>query len=192
VDKGRKERFQPIPRRLARALAAFAAAGEPGRLYATNANLRKKDNAADIPERPLLYVPGNAATMVNRLAKRAGVPKCTPAGKIDFHALRTSYINQVLHSVTDPKTAQELARHETLSLTMNTYGRARQERMAAVVETIGAAVLDRPDSYARGTDADPRWTDLGRDERPPEGQRLAAGHENFLPPTGCVGDTTGE
>jgi len=199
-DKGGKERFQPIPEQLARALAKFAATGEPGRLYTQNANLRKKGSTDDIPDRPLLYVPGNAAAIVDRLAKRAGVPKYAPGGKIDFHALRTAYINQVIYSGADAKTAQELARHENPSLTMNTYGRARRERMAAAVKTIGAAVLDRPGrsdgagvfSGASGTGAGECWTGLAREERPTEGQRLAAGAESLSPPIDCAESVIGE
>jgi hypothetical protein len=125
------------------------------------------------------------------------VPKYAPAGKIDFHALRTAYINQVIYSGTDPKTAQELARHENLSLTMNVYGRARQERMAAAVEAVGAAVLNRSDggnafSRTSGTGVDGYWTGLDCEKRPPESQRMAAGAESLLPPMTCIATDTGE
>ncbi len=36
-----------------------------------------------------------------------------------------------------PKEAQELARHGTLELTMNVYGRVRQGRLAHIVEDVG-------------------------------------------------------
>jgi hypothetical protein len=36
-----------------------------------------------------------------------------------------------------PKEAQELARHGTLELTMNVYGRVRQGRLANIVEEVG-------------------------------------------------------
>ncbi len=39
------------------------------------------------------------------------------------------------------KTAQELARHETATLTLNTYGRAKEERCRAVVESVGKVVF---------------------------------------------------
>ena len=74
----------------------------------------------------------------------AGVPKNNPNGKLDFHACRTAYINLVLESgLATSKEVQELARHSTLDLTMNVYGRTRDERLSAAVESIGNAVLSR-------------------------------------------------
>ena len=43
--------------------------------------------------------------------------------------------------VVTPKEAQDLARHSTLDMTMNTYGRVREERLAEAVERAGRAIL---------------------------------------------------
>ena len=64
----------------------------------------------------------------------------TPAGKIDFHAVRLAYINLVIESGVTVKEAQVLARHETTELTMNIYGRARKERLWTVVEQVAQAI----------------------------------------------------
>ena len=45
------------------------------------------------PKGRLLYVPAHTAAVIYRDMKRAGVDKVTPLGKLDFHALRTAYIN---------------------------------------------------------------------------------------------------
>ena len=45
-------------------------------------------------------VPAHAAAVIYRDMKRAGVDKVTPLGKLDFHALRTAYINFVLRDST--------------------------------------------------------------------------------------------
>ena len=64
----------------------------------------------------------------------------TLRGKIDFHAVRLAYINLVIESGVTVKEAQVLARHETPELTMNIYGRAREERLWTVVEQVAQAI----------------------------------------------------
>ena len=68
----------------------------------------------------------------------------TPKGKLDFHACRVAFINLILdQSEVTPKEAQELARHSSLDLTMNVYGRVREGRLAEAVERAGAAILQQ-------------------------------------------------
>lgn len=76
-------------------------------------------------------------------AGTGGVLKYAPGGKIDFHACRVAYTNMLHRAGADVKTSQEMARHSTPTLTMNTYGRARIDRMADVAEQVGAMVLAR-------------------------------------------------
>ena len=78
-----------------------------------------------------------------QLASGKEVPKTGPEGKLDFHACRTAFINLVLDSGVSVKDAQELARHSTVDLILNVYGRAREDRMAEAVERIGMQVLSR-------------------------------------------------
>ena len=48
----------------------------------------------------------------DRDMKRAGGDKVAPLGKLDFHALRTAYINFVLRDSTlSPSDMQDMARH---------------------------------------------------------------------------------
>ena len=54
-------------------------------------------------------------------------------GKIDFHACRTACVNLVLESGATVTEAQELARHSTPDLTMNVYGRTREDRLTQAV-----------------------------------------------------------
>lgn len=56
--------------------------------------------------------------------------------------MRTGYINLLLEAGHDVKTVQELARHATVNLTLNTYGRARPARMVAAVEGLGRTLKD--------------------------------------------------
>ncbi len=135
--KNRRSGFQPLPLELVGRLQAFAASGESKRLY--NKNLCGR--AWTAPEDPLLYVPSHPERCMGIDLKAAGIAKWTPAGKLDFHASRTAFVTLLLESEVTVKEAQQLARHSTPSLTMNTYGRARDERLASAIERVGRKVL---------------------------------------------------
>jgi integrase len=119
-DKTRKLRYQAIPSHLFQLLLDYAASGEPKRLYARH-NQGTKNLKLGIPEEPLLFVPTHAARTLDRVARRAGLAKVTGKGKLDFHSLRTSFINLLLEMGVDPKTVQGLARHGSIGMTMDTY-----------------------------------------------------------------------
>lgn len=71
--------------------------------------------------------------------KRAGVTDQLET--LDFHAFgRVGYINLVLDSGARVKEAMELARHSTPDLTLNTYGRTRDERLQEITEKVGEQV----------------------------------------------------
>ena len=57
---------------------------------------------------------------------------------VDFHALRTTFITNLSRSGVAPKTAQLLARHCDINLTMNTYTMLGVMDTAAAVETLPA------------------------------------------------------
>ena len=138
--KGRRDGFQPLPAALVKRLKAFAVSGEALRLYRRNFK-RARGNAARIPENPLLYVPHNPAGSMESDLKRAGIPKHAFGGKLDFHACRTAFVTFLLEAGAQVKEAQTLARHSTPQLTMNVYGRAREERLTALTEAVGDAIL---------------------------------------------------
>ena len=57
-----------------------------------------------------------------------------------------------------PKEAQELARHSTVDLTMNIYGRVREERLSEAVERVGRVILKEkcvPSVYRLAVGAEP-------------------------------------
>lgn len=142
IDKGRKDRVQYIPAALMVRLVEFAEAGEAVAIYRRTYHCQGvREGRKKPPENPLLYVPRNSATMLKRDLATAGIPVRTPKGKLDFHALRTAYINFVIDIAPDVKTAQELARHETAHMTLNVYGRAKEERCRSVVERVGELVF---------------------------------------------------
>ena len=93
------------------------------------------------PPNPLLYVPSQPARILDKDLEVAGVTKVTPMGKLDFHASRVSYINLVLDLGVSVREAQALARHSTPQMTMNVYGRPRQEKLSEVVSEMAESVL---------------------------------------------------
>ena len=142
IDKDRKDRVQYIPAALMERLVAFVAAGEAKKIYArTYKQQGERKGKKKPPKNPLLYVPTNSATMLKRDLKVAGIPYETQKGVLNFHALRTAYINFILDVAPDVKTAQELARHATAEMTLNVYGRAKEDRLRAVVESVGQIVF---------------------------------------------------
>ena len=71
---------------------------------------------------------------------RAGIKDQGIGGKVDFHSLRTTYVNLVLESGASVKEAMDLARHLSPNMTLNVYGRSRWDRKAGIVEQIEGAI----------------------------------------------------
>lgn len=134
--KNRKDGFQSLPGWLVEELHTFAVGGEATHLY--KRFCRRSDKLDGLPESPLLYVPSHTSRALDADLEAAGIAKHGPGGKIDFHACRVAFINLVLENQkVTPREAQELARHATTELTMNVYGRVRQDRLSQIVEEVG-------------------------------------------------------
>jgi integrase len=131
--KNRKGGFLPLPKTLIERLQGFDEAIDRYRTV-------YKEIPSFIPEHPLLYVPRDPARELDKDLAAAGIPKYTKEGKLDFHALRVTYINLVIESGVTIKEAQALARHTTPQMTMNIYGRTREERLIGAVEKIAQHV----------------------------------------------------
>ena len=152
-DKGRKDRTQYISRTLMERLIGFAESGEAGRLYAKA--IRQQGTRMKlkiVPEDALLYVPRNCCAMLKVDLKKAGVALSNEKGKLDFHALRTAYINFVLRSNVDPKTMQTMARHASFDMTLNVYGRDEEELCRAAAESVGRLVFGTEEAVS-GTES---------------------------------------
>ena len=75
----------------------------------------------------------------------AGIPYVDAHGLYaDFHALRHTFITNMMKSGVNPKTAQALARHSTIDLTMNVYTTLTVTDQAAALNTLPAV----PSYYA--------------------------------------------
>jgi len=138
--KNRKSGAQPIPHDLTRRLSEFAIRGEAMRLYIHNYTRR---NAGSLPSEPLLYIHSDPSKAFTSDLRRAEIPKATPEGKLDFHALRTTYATLVVESGANLKEAQTLLRHSSPQLTMNVYARVRKGRLGEVAESVGRLMVGK-------------------------------------------------
>lgn len=107
--KNRQEVEQPLPRPLVAPLRRFLK-NLPDNELVWNGHWRFK-----------------AARMLRVDLKAAGVKE------LDFHCLRVSYITNLARSGVHPKTAQELARHSDINLTMGYYTKLNRDELAAVL-----------------------------------------------------------
>ena len=81
----------------------------------------------------------------------------TDEGRADFHSLRHTFITHLVGSGVHPKLAKELARHSTITLTMDRYAHVGLLDMNTALESL-PGLLDRPTTgeqrtLATGTDA---------------------------------------
>jgi hypothetical protein len=88
-----------------------------------------------------LYVPSHPARELDEDLEAAGIRKVTKDGKMDFAALRDSYVTLAAEAGANVKELQTLARHSTPVLTLNVYAKKRDGRLAELAERIGARVL---------------------------------------------------
>jgi integrase len=70
---------------------------------------------------------------------------------VDFHALRKTFITNLTRTGAAPKTAQILARHSDINLTMNTYMMLGVMDQVAAVEALSAVPESKPRLRATGT-----------------------------------------
>lgn len=119
---------QPIPLEVARRLAAWLETKPAGQ--------------------PVLNLPARTAQMLRCDLARAGIDwkghvaeqrqdgaiRRLREGVVDFHALRASYITRLVESGANPRTAQALARHSSVTLTLGRYTKTDDARKRAAVE----------------------------------------------------------
>lgn len=113
--KNRKAVQQPIPREMAATLKPWV------------------ETLPD--DRPAWFIPHRSAEMLHNDCKDAGInPKDSTGRVLDFHSLRSYYINDLRRRGVDPKQLQTLARHSTPVLTFNTYMHADDEDLRRAIE----------------------------------------------------------
>ena len=108
-SKSRKEQPRPLHPELVKELQAMKSAG------------KVTPDTLVFPEQ----VP--AMKVIRADFKTAGIPLVDERGhRVDFHALRMTYITRLQRAGVSPREAMELARHSDMRLTMKTYTDAAQ------------------------------------------------------------------
>ena len=94
------------------------------------------------------------ATMLRADLTDAGIPYRDDAGRVlDFHSLRVTFATNLAAGGAHPKTAQELLRHSTIGLTLDTYTHATREQAVAALDTLpDLSQPGRERGRATGTD----------------------------------------
>lgn len=77
------------------------------------------------------------AFVLRRDLAEGAIPYRDDRGRVfDFHSLRKQYITSLCRGQVDPKTAQTLARHSSITLTMDVYAEAEEADRAAAVRNL--------------------------------------------------------
>ncbi len=118
-SKSRKEQPRPLHPELVKELQALKSA--------TNATTETLVFPEQVP----------AMKVIRKDFKAAGIPLEDERGyRVDFHALRMTYITRLQRAGVSPREAMELARHSDMRLTMKTYTDAAQLPLAATVRNL--------------------------------------------------------
>ena len=78
----------------------------------------------------------------------------------DFHALRHTFISNLAQGGVHPKDAQALARHSTITLTMDRYTHVARGKLATALEALPDLRYDPDAQQAKATGT---YDDTGRD-----------------------------
>ena len=103
------------------------------------------------PAAKAFNLPEDAAEMLRKDLQAAGIAYRDDTGRVaDFHALRHTFITNLASSGVSPKVAQSLARHSTITLTMDRYTHTLQEQETAAVAMLPDLTAAEP-QQATGT-----------------------------------------
>jgi len=121
----------------------------PGLVDALKEQLAGKHPAAEALTLPSRY---DMADMLRQDMTKAGIlEQVQERGLVDFHSLRHSFASMLAASGIHPKTAQELLRHSTVTLTLDRYSHTLRGALAEAVAALPD--VNRVAAAATGTDA---------------------------------------
>jgi hypothetical protein len=146
VNKNRKEQALPLHRELAEVLQQQKPAnGKADDLVLVNGVPKMKEFRQDL--------------------KKAGIPFLDERGhRMDYHALRTTFITRLSTMKVHPRLAMELARHSDMRLTMKTYTDAGQLPLREAMDTLpsfgGDSRIDSRTLGATGQTVSPAVTKI--------------------------------
>ncbi len=97
--------------------------------------------------------PYQVVLMLKQDLEAAGIPYSDESGHVaDFHSLRHTFISNLAAGGIHPKTAQELARHSSIVLTMDCYSHVAREKLTSALDTLpDLSKPERESAKATGT-----------------------------------------
>lgn len=131
INKGRHDKIKIIPADLLAAWRSWAAdpvAELPGRR-----RMRRQQRITD----PLPPVPTVKTFYADLI--RAGIPRFSPAGELDFHSTRATCTTTLLQAGVDPATVRDYVDHADVRTTMNYYAKTNLAQHRAAGEALEAA-----------------------------------------------------
>jgi integrase/recombinase XerD len=152
--------------------------------------------ATKLPKAPAFNLPRRkpAAKMFQDDLAAAGIPFRDDAGSVmDWHGLRHSFLTFLAQGGVHPKTAQALARHSTITLTMDRYSHSLRQDETQALETL-PDLSTAPQEALRASGTDGRLPTAPKPGRQAErlGVQLGASEGTCMPRVGANGRTGGE
>jgi integrase len=84
------------------------------------------------------FASSNVVRMLRSDLKRAGIAYESDGAYVDFHALRHTFVSSLARSGVHPLKAKELARHSTITLTMDVYAHVQTEELREAIDALPA------------------------------------------------------
>src|SRR5262249_27716810 len=91
------------------------------------------------PNAPAFHIPGrfHMGRVFRKDVEAAGIAYRDADGRVfDFHGLRHTFITNLARGGVHPKTAQQLARHSTITLTMDRYSHTVREELSDALDVL--------------------------------------------------------
>jgi integrase len=165
--KNKKPVIQPLPPEVVEALRGFLA-----------------DKPPSVPVWPGTWA-DRSADMLKGDLTAAGIPYEVegPHGPLfaDFHALRHSFITMLERAGISPKTAQKLARHSDIRLTMQRYTHKTLHDLASAVESLPSITPKTGREVLSATGTDARSLVDERPRLPPAYRRREVSCDSAMP-----------
>jgi site-specific recombinase XerD len=83
------------------------------------------------------------AEMLHKDMKAAGISITVAGERVDFHALRHTYVTNLVASGMNPKTAMDLARHSDVNLTFARYAHVTTRQKADALKAVKSLDFDK-------------------------------------------------
>ena len=87
-----------------------------------------------LPNVKAFAMPNQPVKMIKEDLKKAKIPYKTDEVQADFHGLRHSFITNLARAGVHPSDAQALARHSSITLTMNLYTHTKRESLRKIID----------------------------------------------------------